>query len=112
MKDGHLPDGFDPKVKNQLGAQILPMQVLHWLQMPGHVLVEPQECQCPVSCPIEGCWPVPPSPLPSLLQGHLCVFLAHYSQLHHLMSVSYTHLRAHETRHDLVCRLLLEKKKK
>src|SRR5450756_2745053 len=27
------------------------------------------------------------------------------------VSVSYTHLRAHETRHDLVCRLLLEKKK-
>ena len=26
--------------------------------------------------------------------------------------VSYTHLRAHETRHDLVCRLLLEKKKR
>src|SRR5665648_717469 len=26
-----------------------------------------------------------------------------------LNSVSYTHLRAHETRHDLVCRLLLEK---
>src|SRR5450756_1338037 len=25
--------------------------------------------------------------------------------------VSYTHLRAHETRHDIVCRLLLEKKK-
>ena len=29
-----------------------------------------------------------------------------------LWTVSYTHLRAHETRHDLVCRLLLEKKKK
>src|SRR5450756_2963528 len=29
-----------------------------------------------------------------------------------MSSVSYTHLRAHETRHDLVCRLLLEKKKK
>eukprot|EP00825_Cyclidium_porcatum_P004223 TRINITY_DN11964_c0_g1_i2.p2 TRINITY_DN11964_c0_g1~~TRINITY_DN11964_c0_g1_i2.p2 ORF type:complete len:117 (-),score=12.83 TRINITY_DN11964_c0_g1_i2:6-356(-) len=28
------------------------------------------------------------------------------------ITVSYTHLRAHETRHDLVCRLLLEKKKK
>ena len=28
------------------------------------------------------------------------------------LSVSYTHLRAHETREDLVCRLLLEKKKK
>src|SRR5450756_257134 len=27
-----------------------------------------------------------------------------------LIPVSYTHLRAHETRHDLVCRLLLEKK--
>src|SRR5450759_1468708 len=26
------------------------------------------------------------------------------------ITVSYTHLRAHETRHDLVCRLLLEKK--
>ena len=26
-------------------------------------------------------------------------------------TVSYTHLRAHETRHDIVCRLLLEKKK-
>src|SRR5450759_5923670 len=31
---------------------------------------------------------------------------------HRLEPVSYTHLRAHETRHDLVCRLLLEKKKK
>src|SRR5450756_2805309 len=30
---------------------------------------------------------------------------------HTMTSVSYTHLRAHETRHDLVCRLLLEKKK-
>src|SRR5450756_3042839 len=28
----------------------------------------------------------------------------------HFVPVSYTHLRAHETRHDLVCRLLLEKK--
>src|SRR5665648_1151160 len=26
-----------------------------------------------------------------------------------IIAVSYTHLRAHETRHDLVCRLLLEK---
>ena len=29
-----------------------------------------------------------------------------------VLTVSYTHLRAHETREDLVCRLLLEKKKK
>src|SRR5450756_1815030 len=32
-------------------------------------------------------------------------------QLSAAVTVSYTHLRAHETRHDLVCRLLLEKKK-
>ena len=31
---------------------------------------------------------------------------------YNIVAVSYTHLRAHETRHDLVCRLLLEKKKK
>ena len=30
---------------------------------------------------------------------------------HDVYAVSYTHLRAHETREDLVCRLLLEKKK-
>ena len=29
----------------------------------------------------------------------------------YVKAVSYTHLRAHETREDLVCRLLLEKKK-
>src|SRR5660397_270844 len=29
-----------------------------------------------------------------------------------IISVSYTHLRAHETKANLVCRLLLEKKKK
>ena len=33
-------------------------------------------------------------------------------QLLSTLSVSYTHLRAHETVLDLVCRLLLEKKKK
>src|SRR5450756_2804202 len=33
----------------------------------------------------------------------------HATSLASARSVSYTHLRAHETRHDLVCRLLLEK---
>ena len=33
------------------------------------------------------------------------------STLSHACAVSYTHLRAHETVLDLVCRLLLEKKK-
>src|SRR5450759_5772984 len=39
----------------------------------------------------------------------------YYHQLYEQLrsyAVSYTHLRAHETRHDLVCRLLLEKKKR
>ena len=35
-----------------------------------------------------------------LLRGRICLY-----------AVSYTHLRAHETVLDLVCRLLLEKKK-
>ena len=35
-----------------------------------------------------------------------------YVGLPRVTSVSYTHLRAHETVLDLVCRLLLEKKKK
>ena len=34
-----------------------------------------------------------------------------YTFADYLNSVSYTHLRAHETVLDLVCRLLLEKKK-
>src|SRR5659263_713356 len=38
------------------------------------------------------------------IKGTLCIFP-------YPLPVSYTHLRAHETRHDLVCRLLLEKKK-
>ena len=46
-------------------------------------------------------------------------FNAPYSSIQFILSayvfgiaVSYTHLRAHETRSNLVCRLLLEKKKK
>ena len=39
------------------------------------------------------------------------IFNVHYIQ-DRVPSVSYTHLRAHETVLDLVCRLLLEKKKK
>src|SRR5450756_2952416 len=43
-------------------------------------------------------------------QGEAAVFMLAGKTSHE--TVSYTHLRAHETRHDLVCRLLLEKKKK
>eukprot|EP00826_Nyctotherus_ovalis_P001422 TRINITY_DN10220_c0_g1_i1.p1 TRINITY_DN10220_c0_g1~~TRINITY_DN10220_c0_g1_i1.p1 ORF type:complete len:105 (+),score=5.18 TRINITY_DN10220_c0_g1_i1:40-354(+) len=51
----------------------------------------------------------------SVMLLHSIVFLIIFATsvcaiLH--IAVSYTHLRAHETRHDLVCRLLLEKKKK
>src|SRR5450756_2645584 len=37
--------------------------------------------------------------------------LVYHGSYTKLDDVSYTHLRAHATRHDLVCRLLLEKKK-
>ena len=47
-----------------------------------------------------------------LLWSCLLILLGVMGWLSHSMPVSYTHLRAHETRHDLVCRLLLEKKKK
>src|SRR5665648_1098649 len=40
------------------------------------------------------------------------VVFGYASYLDNAEPVSYTHLRAHETRHDLVCRLLLEKKNK
>ena len=36
--------------------------------------------------------------------------LSYASSNHNTVSVSYTHLRAHETGRNLVCRLLLEKK--
>ena len=36
--------------------------------------------------------------------------MKHYAAVCIPLPVSYTHLRAHETRHDIVCRLLLEKK--
>src|SRR5450756_2767762 len=39
------------------------------------------------------------------------VTIAKEIELEDPYAVPYTHLRAHETRHDLVCRLLLEKKK-
>src|SRR5450759_4799384 len=50
---------------------------------------------------------------------HYSLLITRYLYIHNLVAgrrdlsipVSYTHLRAHETRHDLVCRLLLEKKK-
>src|SRR5450756_2161423 len=51
---------------------------------------------------------------PYSLRGEPCMpqLLLYFDNDPHHMAVSYTHLRAHETRHDLVCRLLLEKKKK
>src|SRR5450759_4261883 len=42
----------------------------------------------------------------------VCMAHGFLSEVIQFVPVSYTHLRAHETRHDLVCRLLLEKKKK
>src|SRR5450759_5937644 len=66
----------------------------------------------PCSPPPRECWPIrefphdrPQIPQSSAEPGNQGVLMTQ-------TPVSYTHLRAHETRHDLVCRLLLEKKKK
>src|SRR5660397_270833 len=63
-----------------------------------------------VGCPQRG---RPWEPVCTFRPAGAVPFLAH----HHggrtdLAAVSYTHLRAHETKANLVCRLLLEKKKK
>src|SRR5450756_2777820 len=44
--------------------------------------------------------------------GRLLADLVSECRVGDLDAVSYTHLRAHETRHDFVCRLLLAKKKR
>ena len=41
---------------------------------------------------------------------YMNIFRRHIFQIY-IIAVSYTHLRAHETKSNLVCRLLLEKKK-
>ena len=43
--------------------------------------------------------------------GHVHLETVDFELSHVVETVSYTHLRAHETVLDLVCRLLLEKKK-
>ena len=57
---------------------------------------------------------VRPEPLehqPAVHDRRLPPFLRGLQAKEKLLPVSYTHLRAHETVLDLVCRLLLEKKK-
>src|SRR5450759_5674132 len=54
-------------------------------------------------------FPRPRCQCPALYGADLRLLLPDHR---YISAVSYTHLRAHETRHDLVCRLLLEKKKK
>src|SRR5674476_1543849 len=44
-------------------------------------------------------------------QTVFCAEIGRFMEIFHGQSVSYTHLRAHETGRNLVCRLLLEKKK-
>ena len=50
--------------------------------------------------------------VPTSMYSIVANFLLPFVLLIGSYPVSYTHLRAHETRHDLVCRLLLEKKKR
>ena len=49
----------------------------------------------------------------AIMVGALCIILSSCQETpeESSVAVSYTHLRAHETGRNLVCRLLLEKKK-
>eukprot|EP00658_Telonema_sp_P-2_P059850 TRINITY_DN48952_c0_g1_i1.p1 TRINITY_DN48952_c0_g1~~TRINITY_DN48952_c0_g1_i1.p1 ORF type:complete len:112 (+),score=32.36 TRINITY_DN48952_c0_g1_i1:138-473(+) len=60
-----------------------------------------QKAANPTHVPVPRCPKGPPRLTP----------LSHQQQQYYIYSVSYTHLRAHETPEHLVCRLLLEKKK-
>src|SRR5665648_806096 len=42
----------------------------------------------------------------NIISNTKIIFVCIKNELVWIISVSYTHLRAHETRHDLVCRLL------
>src|SRR5450756_2263861 len=57
--------------------------------------------------PVPTSWPI--TNWSAMRPPELVLYLEVYA-LPAAVPVSYTHLRAHETRHDLVCRLLLEKK--
>ena len=64
------------------------------------------------------CFPLIALTFDTLIHLHLPLnlesirFVHRENPLHYIIAVSYTHLRAHETVLDLVCRLLLETKKK
>src|SRR5450756_1260 len=81
---------------------------------PRHVEPKPAQAYEP-EVPVEVREWIGPAPaLPDLVldaqpptQPHCCVGVELPIRF---VAVSYTHLRAHETRHDLVCRLLLDKK--
>ena len=61
-------------------------------------LLAPEQCGYPLTALVS-------LSMPPAREPEFTAFIAGCPQ-----AVSYTHLRAHETRHDLVCRLLLEKK--
>ena len=61
-------------------------------------------------CIVEDCHAVSTLLLDPAYCGMVLKALRHFFRKVNVLPVSYTHLRAHETRHDLVCRLLLEKK--
>src|SRR5665648_1126707 len=66
-------------------------------------------------CKLAGVDPYSKRPIGTLNNKEIKALLErnkHLIEVSWPIPVSYTHLRAHETRHDIVCRLLLEKKKK
>ena len=99
-----------------------------WAYAIGQAGFDPNKCEVVlrVSEVLVGSGGVPESGRPAILMGQgdriALAFPAerevkvssrdkHRAEIQTTRSVSYTHLRAHETVLDLVCRLLLEKKK-
>src|SRR5450756_3060939 len=77
---------------------------------PFHTATGPSIGKYP-SSPRATAGPPPASTPPAIVVGAWPGHIHRFPPATGPKPVSYTHLRAHETRHDLVCRLLLEKKK-
>src|SRR5665648_1245933 len=84
----------------------------HSRPAPVALMSEVRTCRTTEPCSNRVSWRAGPYPLISTISSASITVTVVVERTTWDWSVSYTHLRAHETRHDLVCRLLLEKKKK
>ena len=111
--------GFLPKKRQTLMfSATMPPKIR---KLAKSILVDPGEISLAISKPAEGvlqaAYLAYDSQKAALIKGliddkpNYTSIIIFTSTKKKVSAVSYTHLRAHETREDLVCRLLLEKKK-